>query len=474
MSRFDLTRLPLPAELALAGLVLVLAGVAEGQRLGSGPDASVIGSWLLAVAVCGALPLRRAYPVAVGWCTVLGTGAYHLLSSVDGPLVVIPVAALYTLAARGRTRVAVAMASVMVVGVGAGAVASAGDVTGTAVFMLAGWLVAVVALGAMRHGRVAYAEEQARSRATRERLRIAREVHDVIGHTLSMIHVQASAALHRRGKDPGQAVEALAAIKEGSREGLRELRGTLGVLRQVDEGVPGGSGAGLGVLRQVGEEAPGGSEAGLGAGRLGEEDVIMPVPGLARLDELVSSAGRAGVAVRVERSGSLSPLPPAVDLAAYRIVQESLTNAVRHSRAGQVVVELRQGEGELEVGVTDGGRGVGWGGLGDDAGRAGAGQSSGGPGRPGGTPDTGQDGGGSGRAEGTPDAGADRGVAARTAGGVAGSGIAGMAERARALGGTLRAGPGPLGGFVVRARLPFPELSEPTVGAADDQDPAGG
>ncbi|MFC8569220.1 sensor histidine kinase [Streptomyces sp. NPDC057245] len=391
MPQLDVTRLRLPsgpgADLVLAGIVLVLAGVAEGQRLGPGWDAtaSVIGSWLLAVAVCAALPLRRRRPVAVGWVAVLGTGVYYLLSTVDGPLVVIPVAALYTLAARGRIQASVAMAAVMVIGVGAGVLVGTGDVNGTAVFMLTGWLVAVVALGAMRHGRVAYAEEEARLRATQERLRIARDLHDVVGHTMSMIHVQASSALHRLPKDPARAPEALTAIKQGSKEGLRELRATLGVLRQVDEAAP-----------------------------------RAPAPGLSGIDELASFAAGAGLDVRVEQSGTHAPPPAAVDLAAYRIVQESLTNAVKHSGARRVVVGIHHGDRELALSVRDDGRGVSRSGQGG------------------------------------------------------GSGIAGMTERARALGGTLSAGPGRAGGFVVRVRLPFSDHHEPSGGAVDDQDPAGG
>ncbi|MFG2429541.1 sensor histidine kinase [Streptomyces sp. NPDC048590] len=372
MPHLDVTRLRLltgpRADIALAGLVLVLAGVAEGQRLGSDRDAtaSAISSWVLAVAVCAALPARGRHPVAVGWFTVIGTGFYYLLSTVDGPLVVIPIAALYTLAAQGRTQASVAMAAVMVIGVGAGVLAGTGDVNGTAVFMLTGWLVAVLALGSMRHGRVAYAEEEARLRATQERLRIARELHDVIGHNMSMIHVQASSALHRLHKDPAQAQEALTAIKQGSKEGLRELRATLGVLRQVDEVAPTG-----------------------------------PSPGLARIGELVTSAARTGLDVKVERSGSHALLPASVDLAAYRIVQESLTNAVKHSGARHVVVRIHHGDRELTIGVQDDGRGS------------------------------------------APSAQGE------------GSGIAGMTERARALGGTLSAGPGTAGGFAVRGRLPL-------------------
>lgn len=391
MPHLDVTCFRLPtgprADMALAGVVLVLAGVAEGQRLGSNQDAtaSVIGSWFLAVAVCAALPLRHRHPVEVGWFTVVGTGVYYLLSTVDAPLVVIPIAALYALATQGRIRASVAMAAVMVIGVGVGTLAGTGDVSGTAVFMLTGWLVAVVALGAMRHGRVAYAEEEARLRATQERLRIARELHDVIGHNMSMIHVQASSALHRLQKDPRQAQEALTAIKQSSKEGLQELRATLGVLRQVDEAAP-----------------------------------TAPSPGLSRIDELVSSAARAGLNVRIERSGTHSPLPAAVDLAAYRIVQESLTNAVRHSGAQHAVVRLNRGDRELTLSVQDFGQG-----------------------------------------------------AARVVHG-GGSGIVGMTERARALGGTLSAEAGSAGGFVVRARLPFSDHHEPIGGAVDDPNSAGG
>ncbi|MGW6204495.1 sensor histidine kinase [Streptomyces sp. NPDC055089] len=391
MPHLDVTRLRLPtgprADMALAGVVLALAAVAEGQRLGPNRDAttSVIGSWLVAVAVCGALPLRRRYPVAVGWFTVIGTGVYYLLSTVDGPLVLVPIAALYALAAQGRTQASVAMAAVMVIGVGAGVLVGTGDVNGTAVFMLTGWLVAVVALGAMRHGRVAYAEEEARLRATQERLRIARELHDVIGHNMSMIHVQASSALHRLRKDPAQAQEALTAIKQGSKEGLQELRATLGALRQVDEEPP-----------------------------------TTPSPGLSRVDELVSSATRTGLDVRVEQSGTRSPLPASVDLAAYRIVQESLTNAVKHSGARHVVVRIHHGERQLTLTVQDDGHGA--------------------------ARSRHQD----------------------------GSGITGMTQRARALGGTLSAESGSAGGFTVRARLPFSDHHEPIGGAVDDQDPAGG
>ncbi|MFI1488805.1 sensor histidine kinase [Streptomyces sp. NPDC020747] len=374
------TRFQLPrgarADAALAFGTFVLVAIAEGQRLRSGEGSmfSVIVSWLLIVAVCGALLFRRRAPVAVGWFTVLATGLYYVLSAVDGPLVLVPIVVLYVIASQGRMQAAIAMAAAMVIGVGVGALMSESDVTGTAVFMLTGWLVAVVALGSVRHGRVAYAEEEARLRATEERLRIARELHDVIGHNISMINVQSGAALHRLKKDPAQAEAALSAIKVGSRETLQELRATLDVLRRVDEDAP-----------------------------------RAPVPGLARADALVASAKLAGLAVRIERTGGERALPAPVDLAAYRIVQESLTNAARHSGAGRVTIRIAYGDRDLTVTVEDDGRGA----------------------------------------------------AARPARS-GGSGIVGMTERARALGGELVAGPRPEGGFAVRARLPYGTTGQPT------------
>ncbi|MFD8914635.1 sensor histidine kinase [Streptomyces sp. NPDC059575] len=364
------------ADAALGLGALALLGIAEGQRLsaGEGSMPSRIASWVLIVAVCGSLLFRRRYPVAVGWFTALATGGYYVLSPIDGPLVVVPIVALYAIAAQGRLRAAVAMAAAMVIGVSAGTLVGDSDVTGTAVFMLSGWLVAVVALGSVRHGRVAYAEEEARLRATEERLRIARELHDVIGHNISMINVQAGAALHRLKKDPTQAEEALGAIKAGSKEALRELRATLGVLRQVDE------------------EAP-----------------TAPAPGLARAAELVASAKPAGIEVRISRTGTERPLPAPVDLAAYRIMQESLTNAAKHSDVRQVTVLLAYEDKELILAVEDDGRGA----------------------------------------------------AVQPAHASGGSGIAGMAGRARALGGELVAGPRPEGGFAVRARLPYGNTGEP-------------
>ena len=364
------------ADLALAGCVFLLLAVWSAVSLIRDPAESwprTVLDWLLIVAVCGALYYRRRYPVTVAMFILAATAAYYLTSVYDGPAVIALIVALYSVAAEGRLQAALSNAAVAVIGVGAGTLAGNKDFNGVAVFMLAGWLVAVVALGTMRHGRFAFAEEKARRRATEERLRIARELHDVIGHNVSLINVQASAALHRLNKHPQQAEEALAAIKESSRETLQELRATLGVLRQA-----------------------------------GEEASTRPAPGLARLDELVAAVKSAGLGVKVRNRGRVRALPAALDLAVFRIVQESLTNVTRHAH-GATAVEVRLGFGERELSLAV-----------EDNGDA--------------------------------TAVVDRRAASHDTGG---SGIQGMRERAVALGGELSAGPGPRGGFAVTARIPY-------------------
>ncbi|MGI5348171.1 sensor histidine kinase [Streptomyces sp. CA-250714] len=364
------------AELLPACGVLLLVAVWTAASLllnPADPSPVTVLGWLLNAAACGALYVRRRYPVAVPVFVLAATATYYVTSEYDGPLVLALVLALHFLAAEGRLQAALAIAAVAVIGVGIGTLAGNEDTNIVSVFMLTGWLVAVVALGTMRHRRFAYAEEEARLRATEERLRIARELHDVIGHRISLINVQSGASLHRLKKHPEEAEEALAAIKENSREALRELRATLGVLRQVDEAAP-----------------------------------TRPAPGLARLGELVAAARPAGFEVRVHSRGRARELPAAVDLAAFRIVQESLTNVTRHAR-GVTAVEVRLDFGERELSLA----------IEDDGGPASA---------------------------------AHRKTARHS---TAGSGIEGMRERAAMLGGELSAGQGPRGGFAVNARLPY-------------------
>lgn len=331
--------------------------------------------WLALLAVLvssGALYLRRRDPVAVGVVALVAVSAYGLLLHRPGPIMLVFVVALYTVVDEGYLAIAIGLGLASVISFAvADSYNRTPDSVNGATLLHAGWLVAVI-VGVTRNRRAYVAEararvlaaeqskeEEARLRATEERLRIARELHDVLGHHLSMINVQASAALHR--PDPTRSEQALVAIKQASKETLQELRRTLGVLRQDDE-LP-----------------------------------IAPESGLTRIHELVTAAGRSGLAIRSEVAPT-PPLPPEVDLAAYRIVQEALTNVTRHASATTAVVRIRPDDGEVLVEIDDDGRGV--------------------PGPP-------------------------------------GNGIRGMDERARALGGSLTTGPGPDGGFQVRARLPL-------------------
>jgi signal transduction histidine kinase len=216
-------------------------------------------------------------------------------------------------------------------------------------------------------------EEEARRQVDAERLRIARELHDVLAHGIATINVQAGVAAHVLHERPEHAAEALRTIKATSKQALRELRGILGVLRAADESEP----------RQ-------------------------PTPGLSQLERLIDATGQAGVRTRVTISGRRQPLPATVDLAAYRIVQESLTNVLRHAGPASAVVAIRYADDAMTISVDDDGRG-----------------------QPAATAAT-------------------NGHGAK----LAGHGILGMRERAQALGGELDAGPRTDGGFRVCARLP--------------------
>jgi signal transduction histidine kinase len=225
-------------------------------------------------------------------------------------------------------------------------------------------------------------EEELLRRASEERIRMARDLHDVVAHNISVINVQANTALHLMDRQPERARSALTTINDVSRQALIELRSVLGVLRDVD-------------AHGVAESAP-----------------RAPTPGLARLGDLVDHAAAAGLAVPVEEEGQPVTLPADVDVAAYRIIQEALTNSARHSGGATAMVRLGYAGDALRVEVEDDGTS-----------------------RPTGRPAA--------RAEGS------------------GHGIAGMTERAAALGGTLEAGPRPEGGFLVRAWLPFRGHAQP-------------
>ncbi|WP_037808134.1 sensor histidine kinase [Streptomyces sp. NRRL F-2580] len=246
-------------------------------------------------------------------------------------------------------------------------------------------LVASCATGLLvrerREHAVALRAQEVAEAVTAERLRIARELHDMVAHSIGIIAIQAGAGSRVIRTQPAKAQEALQAIEDTSRETLSGLRRTLVSLRRAEP------------------EAP-------------RTSPLPPAPGLADVERLAASTAAAGVLVDVRRTGDARPLPPDIDLSAYRIVQEALTNVVRHAGAGHCQVTIGHEPGELSVEVVDDGLGPG-----DEPG-----SRPGGPGpRPG-----------------------------------HGFGLVGMRERVALLNGRLSAGPGHNGGFRVSARLPLP------------------
>ncbi len=356
--------LALPAAVALFGV----AGTAFStwHQTGRPPDVTAL---VLVIAGPLALVVRRWNPpVVLGVVGAVLVG-YLALGYPYGPVYLATVVALVSAVGSGHRLAAYVIVAATYAGtVVVGLVRDPGGVWGLAATTLA-WLVAVCAAA---EGLRARRERQAQARAVREeterrqgvqeRLRIAQELHDVLGHHVSLINVQAGVALYLMDDDPEQARTALTAIKQSSRELLREMRSTLGVLRGVDEQPP-----------------------------------YHPVPGLAQLDALVADTRAAGLAVRLDVRGERRDLPPHVDLAAYRIVQEALTNTRRHAGPAQATVTLDYTGSGVTVEVVDDGTGTA---------------------------------------------------------GEPGNGLAGMRERATALGGTITAAPRPDGGFRVHAELP--------------------
>jgi signal transduction histidine kinase len=290
-------------------------------------------------------------------------------------------------------------------------------------------------------------DEAASKAVAEERLRIARELHDVVAHSMSVIAVQAGYGQYVIDTQPADARNALGAIQATSREALDEMRRMLGALRQADEtdqrdAARAGSAPGTGAGHPAGDaagDAPGDApgDAGPAAKAPAGSAPLSPAPGLAELDRLISRTARAGVRVDVTRCGQPRDLPASIDLSAYRIVQEALTNVVKHARTNSCRVLIGYGQDELILEVTDNGAGLsamtGAGVPGRSLALAGASQ------------------GGGGRA-------AETGGAVLPAVNIGGSGhgIIGMRERVSLLGGEFSAGPLPGYGFQVSAHIPLP------------------
>jgi signal transduction histidine kinase len=296
-------------------------------------------------------------------------------------------------------------------------------------------------------------DEAASKAVAQERLRIARELHDVVAHSMSVIAVQAGYGQYVIDSQPGDARAALGAIQTTSREALDEMRRMLGALRQADDadaradGTGAGTGAGTGL-------GPAGS------GPVARPAPLFPAPGLAELDRLVARTAGAGVRVDVTRFGRPRDLPSSIDLSAYRIVQEALTNVVKHARTSSCRVLLGYRDDELTIEVTDNGAGAAGAGVAGagvagaglagaglaGAGLAGAGLAWHGSGVPNGTVLLARE-------------GTSLVLDSAPALPGAGHGIIGMRERVSLLGGEFSAGPLRGYGFRVTARIPLPAAS---------------
>jgi signal transduction histidine kinase len=350
------------------GLFLILVARDEYPEVESSFDRidadtlALMAAGVLAIVQGVALWWRRRRPELVTAIVLAAGLGYHLIV----PEIVLPIAGFFavgSLAAARPPRVSL----VGLLGlVALSAVNFFTGLTGDAFFTM-GLAVGAWALGEAVRNRRAAIREESRSAVSEEQARIARELHDVIAHSVSVIVVQAAAARDVFESRPDQARSALESIERAGRDALAELRRLLSGVRP-------------------------------GEGR----DAVDPQPGLDRLDELAAPLRAGGLDVVVRREGAPSSLPAGVDLSAYRIVQEALTNTLRHARATRAEVTVRYDSDAVEVDVRDDGRG-----------------------------------------------------AVEHDGEAGGHGLMGMRERALLLGGTLEAGPLPRGGYRVHARLPL-------------------
>lgn len=405
------TERPVGRRFARVGRVLPVALVQVGGTIaasrwsgvaadGAGPPWARIGgsglqpvelvplALVLLVAGVVALPFRWRWPVVVLAVTLLTTTGYALLVSPRGPFVAALTMALANAWFRGhRTAVYVAAGVAQVV------LPLADTLTGRAAFpatstltLCLAWLTATIAITELVRVRVQRIADARRARAAAERaradderVRIARELHDSVAHSMALINLQAGVALHLGGELPDQTQQSLTSIRDTSRQALVELRTILGVLRSVDA--------------ERGGAEPGGAERS-------------PTPGLDRVPDLVDRARAAGIDISARIDGDLHAVGAVTGRNAFRIAQESVTNVMKHAPDHRAILTVDVGPDVLELTVTD-----------------------------------------------EPVDSAAVPVS-HPSFGESGNGITGMRERAAAVGGELRAGPRPDGGWNVVARLP--------------------
>jgi signal transduction histidine kinase len=323
----------------LTTAIQVTGGIIASRPTGLAP----LAVWLLVIGPM-ALLLRRSVPVAGYAIALLATYAYLALDYPRGPFFLAALFALSAAVKRGPRR------AVWLLTVGGYVVSVLSTVNSITIaghstqpaslgqhLAVAAWTGVALVLTELNRARSEYfaemtrtrgeasraRQEQTRRQASDERLRIARELHDVLGHHLSLINVRAGVALHLLDSQPEQAREALGAIKLASSEALREVRTVLATLNPDDEAPP-----------------------------------RSPAPGLSDVDRLAQDTRDAGNTVHIEETGQVRAIPGEVDRAAYRIVREALTNVRRHAGPGaSVTVAIGYGQAELSVRVDDAGVG---------------------------------------------------------------------------------------------------------------------
>jgi signal transduction histidine kinase len=375
-----------------AGCLLIVSEVAIWTE----PSAAARSGAAIWTAVgCGALAARRRWllqwlgaglAVMAGLMAAYGSAVLHSAGTVAG--VVGSLSALLLFYGGGaflegwRSRLALVggVALVSLSATTAGSQLVANLIWDVAVIGLLPWFIGRMVRERAAHGRAArrraelldaQREYHARAAAIGERARLAREIHDVIAHSVSVMVIQTAGARTVMNREPQRAQEALLSVERAGREALAEMRRLLGV---------------LGDSQHVRE--------------------LAPQPGIEDLDELVSRTRKAGLPASISVVGEPISLPPGLSLCAYRVVQEALTNAIKHADAARAEVSVRWGPDALELEVVDDG--------------SGAGEDHAAPG---------------------------------------GHGLLGMRERAALHGGSVEAGPGPAGGFVVRAWIPLADRS---------------
>jgi signal transduction histidine kinase len=392
---------------ATAFALCLLGGVVKDDGSTLSPPSAV--AYFIAVVSCAVLPVRHRAPLAAMAVTTASGVLAPFLGLLLSPLIAAPAvitAYSYALTARTERRAvsAVALISVALL------------VASTPLFGALSWkdasrvgavaacpLVAGVLGHSVRNRRAYLAameeralraeqsrDSEARRRVAEERVRIARELHDLVAHQITLANAQATVAAHLFDTRPEQTRKSLKELVETTSDALDELRATVGLLRQSgDAAVP-----------------------------------AEPAPGLSRLPTLLESFRRAGLEVSAHQEGTARPLPPGVDLTAYRIVQEALTNVTKHAGTRSARVRLVWNRDRVTITVADNGGGA--------ARMASA---------------------------------AAAGPRAATAGDrPPGYGLIGMRERATAVGGQLSAGRRPEGGFLVSAQLPLPPAKDATHG----------